>query len=130
MRRAFLVRIAQQWPRQRPGLPRVPHGLELQMARVAQWFHAASDTTRLSILEFLSRRDRSAGELHQLLRVPRSRVSFHLKVLRESGLIRGHRVGRSRIYGLRGETLDDVIEFTRTVLPGAHTRLCPWSWCR
>ena len=130
MRRSLLLRIPNPWPRQRPGLPHLPHALDLQLARVAQWFHAASDTTRLGILEFLSQRDRSAGELVQLLAVPPSRVSFHLKVLTESGLVRGQRDGRHRFYSLRGETLDLMLTVTRTVLPGAHVGTCPLSCCR
>ncbi|HEV2671482.1 MAG TPA: metalloregulator ArsR/SmtB family transcription factor [Gemmatimonadales bacterium] len=130
MRRSILLRIAHTWPRERPGLPHLPHALDPQLARVAQWFHAASDTTRLGILEFLSQRDRSVSELLEFLGVPPSRVSFHLKVLMQSGLIRGYRDGRHRFYSLRGETLDLMLAFMRTIMPGAHQGTCPLSCCR
>jgi ArsR family transcriptional regulator, arsenate/arsenite/antimonite-responsive transcriptional repressor len=112
------------------GLPHLPHPLAPQLARVGQWFHAMSDTTRLSILELLSQRDRSAGELYEILFVPRSRISFHLKVLTEAGLISRHRFGRCRAYSLHGETICNMIEFARTVLPGAHVGTCPWTHCQ
>lgn len=130
MRRSILLRIAYPWPRQRPGLPIHPHPPALQLARVAQWFHALSDTTRLDILALLSQRDRSAGELTVLMDVPASRVSFHLKVLRESGVIREHRDGPSRFSIVRGDTLDLMIDFTRTLMPGAHVGRCPLHGCR
>jgi ArsR family transcriptional regulator len=130
MRRSLLLRFTYRWPRERPGLPHLPHALDLQLARVAQWFHAASDTTRLAILEFLSQRDRAAGELTGLLGVPAPRVCFHLKVLTESGLIRRYRDGRRRFYSVRGETLDLMLAFMRTVLPGAHVGTCPLSCCQ
>src|SRR6266496_2160891 len=107
MRRSILLRIAQDWPRQRPGLPHLPHALDLQLARVAQWFHALSDTTRLDLLELLSQRDRAAGELQRLLNVPRSRVSFHLKVLRESRLIDERRDGLEVQHPAKGDARSD-----------------------
>ena len=112
------------------GLLHRPHLLAPQLARIGQWFHAMSDTTRLSILELLAQRDRSAGELHEILFAPRSRISFHLKVLTEAGLICRHRFGRWRAYRLHGDTISNMIEFTRTVLPGAHVGTCPWTCCR
>ena len=131
MRRSILLRIARtRWPKERPGLPHLPHALDLQLARVAQWFHAASDTTRLDILESLSQRDRSAGELRDLLHVPRSRISFHAKVLMESALICRYRVGRQQFYSIQRESLDWMITFLRGVMPGAHVGTCPWLSCR
>jgi ArsR family transcriptional regulator len=129
MHRRMWLRIAQPWPRQRPGLPHLPHALAPQLAKVAQWFHAASDTTRLYILELLAQRDRSASELYEILAVPRSRISFHLKVLVESGLIRAHRDGRWRFYGLNGETLSHMTAFIEIVSPGRHVGTCPLTSC-
>jgi len=129
MRRLWLLRMAKHWPKIRPGLPPLPHALHLEMAHVAQWFHAASDTTRLSILEFLSQRDRSVGELSQIVSAPQSTISYHLKVLKESGLVDESRAGRHRYYSLRGETLDNMIAFTRTVGPGTHRGTCPLTCC-
>lgn len=128
-RRAWL-RTARKLSRLRPGLPRFPHPLDHQLAPVAQWFHALADTTRLGILEFLSQRDRSAGELQGLFDVPPSRMSFHLKVLTESELVRVQRLGRYRFYSLRRDTLDAMVTLIRKVMPGAHVGTCPLTCCR
>ena len=119
MHRRMWLRCTHLSKLQPSGLPRHPHPLAPQLARVGEWFHAMSDTTRLYILELLSQRDRTAGELHQILVVPRSRISFHLNVLSEAGLISRHRFSRWRTYSLHGETLSHIIEFTRSLLPGA-----------
>ena len=129
MRRRWLLRMAKNWPRIRAGLPPLPHALHLEMAHVAQWFHAASDTTRLSILEFLSQRERSVSELAQIVSAPQSTISYHLKVLNESGLVDEHPHGRHTYYSLRGDTLENMIVFTRSVGPGAHKGTCPLTCC-
>src|SRR6266566_9740317 len=77
----------------RPRLPHLPHALPLEMAHVAEWSFAASDITRLYILELLSQRERCVTELHEILGAPQSSVSFHLKVLKAAGLVGVQRVG-------------------------------------
>ena len=130
MRRRTLFRLSKKLPRLRPGLPRLPHPLPIDMVGVAQRFHALSDTMRLGMLEFLSQRERCVSELQQLLDVPQSSVSFHLKVLRESGLIRERRDDRWKYYGLNGETLDDLVAFIQVVMPGKHAGTCPLACCQ
>ncbi len=130
MRRRTLLLIAKKTPlRIRAGLPHL-HAWDLEMAHVGQWFHAASDTTRLAMLEFLSQRARSQHEMVEILGAPQSSVAFHLRVLRDSGLVREQRDGRRKYYSLNGETFDYMIAFTRTVSPGAHRGTCPLDCCR
>jgi ArsR family transcriptional regulator len=128
--RRALLRIAKKWPRCRTGLPRLPHALPFEMAHVAQWFHAASDISRLYILELLAQRERCVAEIQEILGAAQSSVSFHLRVLRESGLVQARRHGRRKYYGLRGDILDCMIGFTRIVGPGMHKGTCPLSCCR
>jgi ArsR family transcriptional regulator len=130
MRRSFWVRLARKSRFWRGGLPRFPHPLHIQLAPVAQWFHAASDTTRLDILELLSQRERCQSEIARLTGAPQSNVSFHLRVLKEAGLITEHRDGRRRFYGLRGETLDNMVAVIQFVSPGKHRGTCLLSGCQ
>ena len=129
-----LLRIARKlgkpWRPIQPGLPRFPHPLALQLAHVAQWFHALSDTRRLHILEFLSQRERSVTELHDVTGIPISSVSFHLRVLRDSGLVDESRDGRRKYFSIRGETLDDMATLTHKVGPGKHVGTCLLSCCQ
>ncbi|HXO85058.1 MAG TPA: metalloregulator ArsR/SmtB family transcription factor [Gemmatimonadales bacterium] len=89
-----------------------------------------SDPTRLAILEFLSQRERCVGELQQVMDAAQSSVSYHLKVLRESGLVREHREGRRKYFGLRADTLEYMAQFPHVIGPGKHTGTCPLTCCR
>ena len=130
MRRRTLLRIAKKLPRCGPGLPHLPHALPLEMAHVAEWFFAASDITRLYILELLSQRERCVTELHEILGAPQSSVSFHLKVLKAAGLVGVHRDGRRKYYGLEGDTLKHMIAFALIVSPRGHAGTCALSCCQ
>jgi ArsR family transcriptional regulator, arsenate/arsenite/antimonite-responsive transcriptional repressor len=59
---------------------------------------AVADPTRLQVLELLSDEGEHCHcELQQVLGAPANRLSFHLRVLRESGLVGSRRNGR-RVY--------------------------------
>jgi ArsR family transcriptional regulator, arsenate/arsenite/antimonite-responsive transcriptional repressor len=130
MSRRYLLRVAKKLPRIRPGWPIGPHPLAVEMAHVNQWFHAMSYATRTSILEFLSQRERSVTELGDVVGVPQSTVSYHLKVLRESGLVREHREGRRKYFGLHAATLEYMAQFPQVIGPGKHVGTCPLTCCR
>ena len=55
---------------------------------------AVADTSRLSILQALTTGPRCVCELQEQVPIPANLLSYHLKVLREAGLIRGSRRGR------------------------------------
>jgi len=72
-------------------------------------FGALSDATRRQVLDLLSRRERTAGELGSAFpSVSQPGMSRHLRVLRESGLVRVRREDRHRVYSLRSEGLASV----------------------
>jgi DNA-binding transcriptional ArsR family regulator len=71
-------------------------------------FAAIADPTRRAILDALSQRERSAGEIAGLFPVSRPAVSRHLRVLRGAGLVRERRAGRSRRYALEPAPLREV----------------------
>lgn len=58
------------------------------------------DGTRQAIVELLSTKPMSVGELADHLPVTRPAVSLHLKVLKEAELVRDEAVGTRRIYQL------------------------------
>lgn len=71
-------------------------------------FAAIADPTRRAILDALTQRERSAGEIAGLFPVSRPAVSRHLRVLRGAGLVRERRAGRSRRYALEPAPLREV----------------------
>ena len=71
-----------------------------QLARVEAGFHALSDSLRLEILELLRSQELCVCELCEKLKVSQSKLSFHLKTLKEAGLVRGRQQGRWIYYSL------------------------------
>jgi ArsR family transcriptional regulator, arsenate/arsenite/antimonite-responsive transcriptional repressor len=87
----------------------------LDTGRAARLFHALSDETRLSILERLRRGERCVCELTDALDAAQSRLSFHLRVLKEAGLVTDRREGRWMYYTLNPEKLADVADLAQTL---------------
>lgn len=79
-------------------------------ARYARLFHALSDETRLSIVGRLRFGERCVCDLTGALDAAQSRLSFHLKVLKDAGLVSDRREGRWMYYTLNPETLGEVAE--------------------
>jgi DNA-binding transcriptional ArsR family regulator len=72
-------------------------------------FGALADPTRRQVLDLLSRRDRSAGELGRAFpSVSQPGMSRHLRVLREAGLVRVRKHSRHRVYSLAWEGLAPI----------------------
>ena len=55
--------------------------------RASELFHALSDETRLEILELLKNGERCVCDLTSALDAAQSRLSFHLKVLKDAGIV-------------------------------------------
>jgi len=72
----------------------------VDFTRASQLFHALSDETRLGILEMLRNGERCVCDLQEELDAAQSRLSFHLKVLKEAGLVSDRREGRWAYYTL------------------------------
>jgi ArsR family transcriptional regulator len=71
-------------------------------------FHALSDPTRLQIVDRLRGGERCVCELTDLLDAAQSRLSFHLRVLKEAGLVTDRREGRWVYYSLQQEALEEL----------------------
>jgi ArsR family transcriptional regulator len=63
-------------------------------------FHALSEPLRLQILDLLRMNELCVCDLCEMLDVPQSKLSFHLKVLREAELVRTRQAGRWIYYSL------------------------------
>lgn len=72
----------------------------------ARLFQALSDPTRLQILGLLRGGERCVCELTGVLDAAQSRLSFHLKVLKDAGLVTDRRDGRWIYYTIRPAALD------------------------
>lgn len=68
---------------------------------MALLFKAMADTTRQRLLQVLTGHELSVSELVDVLRLPQSTISRHLKVLRDAGLLVDRRVGTAVLYSAR-----------------------------
>jgi len=82
----------------------------LDTDRAARLFHALSDGTRLSILQRLRLGERCVCDLTDALDAAQSRLSFHLKVLKDADLVADRREGRWMYYTLNPDTLNEMAE--------------------
>jgi ArsR family transcriptional regulator, arsenate/arsenite/antimonite-responsive transcriptional repressor len=85
------------------------------IARVAGWFHALSDETRLQIIDCLSEREQCVCDLTDLLAAGQSRLSFHLKILKDAGILKDRREGRWVYYSLNPEVIEELEHFVSSL---------------
>ncbi len=85
----------------------------LDRGHAAGLFHALSDETRLAVLEMLGDGERCVCELQEALDAAQSRLSFHLKVLKDAGLVVDRKEGRWSYYTLVPGTLDRAHDIVR-----------------
>lgn len=89
----------------------------------ARVFHALSDETRLSLVVRLHAGEHCVCELMDHLDAAQSRLSFHLKVLRDAGLVDFRKEGRWAYYWLKPEAFDDLADLVKDLgpTPGARS---------
>jgi ArsR family transcriptional regulator len=87
------------------------------LARAESLFHALSDATRLSILEMLRDGEQCVCELQAELNAAQSRLSFHLRVLKEAGLVADRRKGRWSYYKIVPGALAEVHDLAVAMQP-------------
>jgi len=92
-------------------------------------FHALSDETRLEIMERLKEGEQCVCDLTDALKTGQSRLSFHLKVLKDAGLIRDRPEGRWIYYSLNSEGLEELEAVVQS-LRGSRPRVGSSSRCR
>lgn len=86
-------------------------------AEVAGLFHALSDPTRLDILRRLRRGERCVCELMDAMDAAQSRLSFHLKVLRDAGLVSSRRDGQWMYYTIVPSAVEPLRDFLGDLVP-------------
>lgn len=98
----------------------------LDLSRARALFHALSDETRLAIVEMLRDGERCVCDLQADLDAAQSRLSFHLKVLKDAGLVTDRREGRWSYYTLSPDALveaHDIVRTLTTATAGGNRRL-------
>jgi ArsR family transcriptional regulator len=90
------------------------------MASVLKSLRALSDPTRLRIIALLERDELSVNELQEITRLGQSRISTHLGLLQESGLVQSRREGKWTFYKLSPNSEGAAVDFPKLAIEGAR----------
>src|SRR3954464_2143612 len=70
------------------------------------WMESLADATRLRLLRLLERHELGVIELCDVVQLPQSTVSRHLRVLSDDGWVRSRRHGTTNLYRMVLDELD------------------------
>ncbi len=89
------------------------------LARSAELFHALSDKARLQIVDILLDGEHCVCDLMSHIDTGQSRLSYHLKVLKDAGLVSDRREGRWSYYTLQRDAFVEAEELLAGLRPRA-----------
>jgi len=87
-------------------------------------FKALSDETRLKIIDMLSCGELCACDILEEFSISQSTLSYHMKILSESGLVNANRDGAWMRYTLNLEKANKIISFYSTITSEKKNCLC------
>lgn len=90
------------------------------MSSTLKSLRALSDATRLRIVALLEKDELSVHELQEITRMGQSRISTHLGLLQDSGLVQSRREGKRTFYRLNPQANGGVAEFIQLAIRGAR----------
>jgi ArsR family transcriptional regulator len=97
------------------------------VSEAARLFHALSDETRLRVIEQLQGGEQCVCDLTDTFKTGQSRLSFHLRVLKEAGLVVDRPEGRWVYYSLNEDAIDElqaVVKSLKELSPRRAKRGC------
>ena len=89
------------------------------MSATLKSLRALSDPTRLRIVALLEHDELSVNELQEITRLGQSRISTHLGLLQDSGLVQSRREGKRAFYKLNENAGATEREFIQLAIRGA-----------
>ncbi len=85
------------------------------LAKVVSICHALSDETRVRLIERLGEGEQCVCDLTDSFKTGQSRLSFHLKVLKDAGLVIDRREGRWIYYALNRAGMEELEDLVRSL---------------
>ena len=82
---------------------------------------ALGDENRVKIFDMLSQGERCACKILEGFSITQSTLSYHMKILCDSGLVKGRRDGIWMHYTIDPDTLEHVKDFFNRIDPSAVT---------
>ncbi len=79
-----------------------------QLFDLAELFKMFGDSTRIKIISALTDRELCVGDIAAALDMGQSAISHQLRLLRQSGLVRCKRQGKTMLYALADSHVQDI----------------------
>src|SRR5438552_946524 len=95
-----------------------------QPASLLGWMDSLADPTRLRLLHLLERQELGVVELRDILQLPQSTVSRHLKVLSDQGWLLSRRLATNHLYRM---ILDELDPTARKLWMLARSETANWA---
>ncbi len=89
----------------------------------AKFFRGLSDSTRLSILEFLQDGEKTVGQIVEATQQSQSNISNHLKCLDECGLVKSRRDGKNIHYSLRDVQTRELLKTSDAIISKSYNHI-------
>lgn len=87
-------------------------------------FKALSDETRLKIIDMLSCGEMCACHILEAFSISQSTLSYHMKILSDSGLVNARRDGAWMRYTLNKEKTDELLAFFTHITKEKEDCIC------
>jgi len=107
----------------------VPMPTQTSLKKAVPIFHALSDETRLSLLEQLKNGERCVCELTDVMKAGQSRLSFHLRVLKDAGLLVDRRDGRWIYYSINPDAIEELEDLVAILKQAAKSAMSADRCC-
>lgn len=93
--------------------------MDPERSSVPEAFKALGDPVRWTIVRYMAERPQLAGSvLGEVLSISRPTISYHIRILTQSGLVDVSKRGRNHYYTLRLDVLRTVLAELNTLMPG------------
>ena len=103
----------------------VSAGSQIESQQARALLKALADPLRLQVIEALADGERCVCDLAGQLELGQSKLSFHLKVLRQAGLVADRQEGRWIYYRLQPEALEHLGHWLRELSANCRNPASP-----
>lgn len=89
------------------------HMTEEQMSDMAELFKIFGDSTRIRILSVLLRGERCVQEITEELSMTQPAISYQLRILKQSKLVKNRRDGKQIRYALADDHVQTILQMAK-----------------
>ena len=82
---------------------------ELQLLQLAELYKVLGDSTRIRILDLLSRQELCVQDIADGLNMTQSAISHQLRLLKQAALVKCRREGKSIFYSLADDHVQSIL---------------------